>query len=567
MPITVNLPVTVVAKPTGLTAVASAPAVCSGSTITLTGSAATTNTLVSENFEGATFAPTGWTLVNAGSGNNWSQSTSTSLYPFNHTPGGSKSMRYIYNGTNVANAWSIMPGQTLTAGVTYTLSFWYGSGYQSTLYTEKLKVTVGNAATVASQTTTLFDNPSVASQSPYVQQTVTFTPTATGTYFFGFNCYSATNQSYLDVDDVLLTVPTTLNYEWAGTPSATAGIPGAAQTAAPSNNTAIVSPTATTTYTVIATNASGCTSSASTSAITVDPVTVAGTVSPATNCHPTATNSGTITLAGSVGTILRWESATNAAFTGTVTTIANPTNALNYTNVAATTYYRAVLKSGSCNQEFSTVAEVKVGGCESVLTLTQTFIEGYMNAAGTAMVPVFANAVAAGGTVPGVASPTATQCDYITIELHDATAPYALAFTKTVILNTDGSATAAFPATASGNSYYVVIRGRNIVDTWSATPVAFTATAVFNLGSATQAFGSNLGTVGTTPVIYSGDFDASPFGDGLIDFFDYQVWDIDYSNFETGYKQSDLNGDGLVDFFDYAIWDLNYSNFIQVAKP
>jgi hypothetical protein len=197
----------------------------------------------------------------------------------------------------------------------------------------------------------------------------------------------------------------------------------------------------------------------------------------------------------------------------------------------------------------------------SDLTLTNTFIEGYMN--GATMRPVLANAVAAGGTVPTFTPPTSgTACDIITVDLHAATAPYALVHTTTATLTTAGAAAVRFPAAASGNSFYVVVKGRNIVETWSAAPVAFTSTASYSFATA---YGSNLGAVGGVPVIYSGDI-AGP-QDGNIDFFDYPIWETDYNNFVGGYYPSDLNGDGNVDFFDYPIWETNYNNFVGVSKP
>jgi subtilisin-like proprotein convertase family protein len=196
----------------------------------------------------------------------------------------------------------------------------------------------------------------------------------------------------------------------------------------------------------------------------------------------------------------------------------------------------------------------------AVLALSQTFIQGYMN--GSTMRPVMANAVAAGGTVPGVPAPTATQCDLITVELHNTASPYALAHTQRVILNTNGTTTANFPVSAIGNSYYVVIKGRNIVETWSAAPVAFTTSTIHSFAAA---FGGNLGLAGTIPVIFSGDF--APPQDGFVDAIDYAIWEANYNNFSQGYFAADLNGDGFVDAIDYAIWETNYNSFIGVVKP
>jgi subtilisin-like proprotein convertase family protein len=201
--------------------------------------------------------------------------------------------------------------------------------------------------------------------------------------------------------------------------------------------------------------------------------------------------------------------------------------------------------------------------CNSTLSLSQTFIQGYMDDATGNMRPVMQLAVAAGGTVPGYPAPTAAQCDLITVELHDATAPYAMAHTKTVVLGVTGAATVNFPVSVSGNSYYLVIKGRNLLETWSKNPVAFTATTSYNFGAATQAYGNNLGMVGAVLVIYNGDINL----DSNLDPTDQAIWEAAANNFSTGYIQSDLNGDGNVDPSDQALWQANANAFLSVFKP
>ncbi|MCX6183166.1 MAG: gliding motility-associated C-terminal domain-containing protein [Bacteroidetes bacterium] len=98
--------------------------------------------------------------------------------------------------------------------------------------------------------------------------------------------------------------------------------------------------------------------------ITVDPVSVGGTVTSDTSVC-SGSNSGTLTLAGYTGTITGWESSENN-FVST-TPIANVTSTLNYNNITNTTKYRAVVASGVCaasNSSAATIAvdPVSVGG-------------------------------------------------------------------------------------------------------------------------------------------------------------------------------------------------------------
>ena len=129
--------------------------------------------LVSEGFEGATFPPTGWLIQNAGSGNNWIQSTTVSS-------AGSNSARYAYNMTNAANAWIFTPSLSLNAGDAVSISF--KEQVSSVNFPERLKVTVGNAQTAASHTTTLLDMPSLVND-VFASKTVTYNAPSTGVVY------------------------------------------------------------------------------------------------------------------------------------------------------------------------------------------------------------------------------------------------------------------------------------------------------------------------------------------------------------------------------------------------
>ncbi|HET6245367.1 MAG: gliding motility-associated C-terminal domain-containing protein [Bacteroidetes bacterium] len=107
-----------------------------------------------------------------------------------------------------------------------------------------------------------------------------------------------------------------------------------------------------------------------TATVTVNPPTVAGTLSAAaTVCS--GTNSGTLTLAGSSGSIIRWEFSINGG--GSWTNIANTTNTQNYTNLITTTRYRVRVQNGICTALNSnaidiTVNPLSVGGTISGTT-------------------------------------------------------------------------------------------------------------------------------------------------------------------------------------------------------
>ncbi len=75
-------------------------------------------------------------------------------------------------------------------------------------------------------------------------------------------------------------------------------------------------------------------------------------------------------------------------------------------------------------------------------------------------------------------------CDSITVELHNPASPYTIFTFANALLRTDGNADVRFPVAVSSNSYYIVIRHRNSIETWSKNSVKINdAIAVFDFTS------------------------------------------------------------------------------------
>ncbi len=322
-----TISVTVVNPNAGIIATAAATPnpVCSGSPTSLNMNLNSGFVNITEGFEGTTFPPTDWTSLNAGSGNTWTTTTSSS-----YTCSGSKAMYYSYNSSNNANAWMISPVINALAGTTYTVSFKYDS-YGSSAAPEALKVTYGTSNTVAAQTNVLWTNSAISNTSCQTA-TVTFVAPTSGTYYIGFNCFTPADYWYLSVDDISITgginvgTPT---YSWSDGAS-TVG----------TTNPLVVSPTAATTYTVNAT-VNGCPLTAST-LVNINPLPTAPSVTASTQCGllvPTASvadpNSFTTPTfkwysAASAGTLLQTSTSTTytTAISATTTfhvSVINPT--------------------------------------------------------------------------------------------------------------------------------------------------------------------------------------------------------------------------------------------------
>ncbi len=206
------------------------------------------------------------------------------------------------------------------------------------------------------------------------------------------------------------------------------------------------------------------------------------------------------------------------------------------------------------------VDDVTVYGTTSVVppnTVNLKFnIEGYYNVATHSMVPAKFNQIFAGATN--------TDVDDVTVELRTITNG-TLVDTTTAALKTNGSAVATFPSLTAG-SYYLVVKYKNAVETWSALPQTVGLTPLYYdfTNAASKAFGSNMVQVAAgVYAIYSGDINQ----DTNIDNLDYSVWEEDVNNFMSGYYPTDLNGDGNVDNLDYSIWETNSNNFIYSMNP
>jgi trimeric autotransporter adhesin len=148
---------------------------------------------------------------------------------------------------------------------------------------------------------------------------------------------------------------------WSYTYTVNGASPTVVSTATTSPNTLALSPTITTTYALTNVTSGSCvvTSGFGASAtVTVNPTSIGGTVSTDQTICSGATPTA-LMLAGNVGTVTKWQSASDAAFT-TPTDIANVTTTLTLGALTTTTYYRAVVQSGVCLAANSSNATITV---------------------------------------------------------------------------------------------------------------------------------------------------------------------------------------------------------------
>ncbi len=273
------------------------------------------------------------------------------------------------------------------------------------------------------------------------------------------------------------------------------------------------------------------------------------------NIAPPIVSPFTATAAGS-NVALNWGNNSapdllNYVLFRSVSPVIDPYTATPLSTVTATTYTDTAPLSGiyyyfivaqDINGNYSPVAITESPNMTLNLTM---FIEGFYNAGSNSQVS-----------------------DTIQVELRNSTAPFAVADQSKAVVSSNGTVQLKF-GNASNGSYYIAVKHRSSIETWSAGTIALSRTTPANYdisASSSQAFGSNMIQVDTSPVrfaIFGGDVNQ----DGTVDATDVSTIDNDASNFVSGYVVTDLTGDDFVDGTDFAIADNNAGNFVSTVRP
>ena len=149
--------------------------------------------------------------------------------------------------------------------------------------------------------------------------------------------------------------------------------------------------------------------------------------------------------------------------------------------------------------------------------------------------------------------------------LSSATPDYSV----TAVLHTNGTLTAVFPGATLNNSYYVALKHRNSIETWSAEPVTIASTGSYDFStSLSSAYGDGFNEAmksvsGGKYAIYAGDVNQ----DGTVDLYDSQITENGAINTLFGYYSSDCNGDGSTDLFDLQLIENNSTLSLFSARP
>ena len=158
-----------------------------------------------------------------------------------------------------------------------------------------------------------------------------------------------------------------------------------------------------------------------------------------------------------------------------------------------------------------------------------------------------------------------TLTDTVTVELRNSVSPYNIIESRTGTGGNGSPGNFGFVNAVNGTPYYIVIRHRNSITTWSSSPLAFNGNALsFDLTTAAaQAFGSNQVFVNGMWSLFTGDVNR----DGLVDLTDGELIYNDGINFTQGYIRTDLNYDGITDLSDQVLQFNNSRKFVSEMHP
>ena len=221
----------------------------------------------------------------------------------------------------------------------------------------------------------------------------------------------------------------------------------------------------------------------------------------------------------------------------------------------------AVENSNICSETVTSNAiNITVNQCNTTLNV-KVYLEGFYRGNGTMTSTLY--------DIGNSDDPTAT--DTITVSLWS---PASLAnaspnYSVNTILHTNGTASVQFPGATLGNSYYVAIKHRNSIETWSAAPITILSDGSYDFSTSlndvyNDGFNDPMKSVsGGKYALYAGDVNQ----DGSIDVFDSQITENGTTGLFFGYDSSDSNGDGLIDLFDLQLIENNGTLLIFTSRP
>jgi hypothetical protein len=220
------------------------------------------------------------------------------------------------------------------------------------------------------------------------------------------------------------------------------------------------------------------------------------------------------------------------------------------------TYSFLTTNSKGCDS--LSILKLEMISCITTLNL-HAFLEGYYRGSGSMTSLLY--------DLGNSNSSTVTDSIQVLLWRNNGSQNFNYVF-NTVIYN-DGNIYFQLPDSLRGHSFYIGLKQRNHLETWSSQSVEISYSTIYSFtDNASNALsdGVNPGmkSLGANQfAIYAGDVNQ----DGTIDLFDMQQTENDVSAFLFGYQSSDVNGDTVSDLFDLQIIENNSTLFIFSTRP
>jgi hypothetical protein len=241
----------------------------------------------------------------------------------------------------------------------------------------------------------------------------------------------------------------------------------------------------------------GCGSANATGTISVNNLAVGGTLLGSANVCSN-NNTTTLTLSGYTGTISKWQSSASSIFASGVTDIANTSATYTVYNSTSTTYYRAVITSGSCQVSYSSTASIVVtaspsgsfayasyGFCNSINVVQNIATSNFTGVTGTFSAPAGLSLNTATGAILPSASTVSSSAYTVTYTIPASGGCSTYSTTTTVTIEAAGSGVISYSPSniCKGTIGTIAPNITGAAGTGSATWVAATPTGLTIDGS------------------------------------------------------------------------------------
>ncbi len=155
--------------------------------------------------------------------------------------------------------------------------------------------------------------------------------------------------------------------------------------------------------------------------------------------------------------------------------------------------------------------------------------------------------------------------DTMRVYLRSSVSPFPRIDSAKAYLNAAGQGSFLFNNASNGVGYYIQLKHRNGLETWSKTTQSFASNhLVYNFTTdSAKAYGNNLKKSGSKWVIYTGDENQ----DGSVDLTDVLNIYNAATAFTTGYVRTDVNGNGFTDLTDLILAYNNSVAFVLKKTP